>query len=308
MFKTGDYIKNINPSCTHYGSAGLVLNSTDIETEYIVFNTGATFKEYDVLTKSNDQLQNINNDDQQTEAWHTSKMYSTPSETDALKNKMTVKFGKDADTRYNKMVAASRNNVDLAKKMHSPIYTGPEKQMLLKKLRTLTKDTGAYDNTEMQSTDEEKQEFLNIFKEEIKMAKLDAMITDLYEEYNRLLKVHSYILTKEETDLTLKKQGLIETKLEAIENTITEKLKSNSSQLNENKYGEGWMIKSQLYNIVKSAASLYDMVNEEEDFEDWIQYKITLAEDYILTAAKFIEFRKSQEGSFYSDDKSHYNE
>lgn len=299
MFKIGDAIKNTNPSCMHYGSRGIVLNSSDIETEYMVLNNGANYKEYDILKKTNDQLKNEMDMNNQSEAWHTSKMYATPDQSHKLKDKLTVKFGKDADDRYAKSVAASKNNIDLTSRKHVKYFTGPEKDMLMKKLTALTQ---TFDEKDQQD------EFLNIFKEELSMDNQRTEFKNLYEKYNRLLKVHSHILNKESSTINLEKQSMIESELESVEEQICEQLKKASTSLNENKYGEGWMIKAQLYNIVKSAAMLYHIVDEEEDFEDWIQYKITLAEDYILTAAKFIEFRKSQEGSFYDDDKSHYNE
>lgn len=152
------------------------------------------------------------------------------------------------------------------------------------------------------------EQILNIFAEEVMMIESSAELTELCGKYDRLLKIHSHILTKEESESTLKKQAMIESELERIEEELVAHLKECDCGLAENKYGEGWMIKSQLYNIIKSAASLYEIVGKDEDFEDWIQYKITLAEDYILTAAKFIEYRKSQEGNFYNDDLSQYNE
>lgn len=235
-----------------------------------------------------------------TEAWHTSKFYVKPSETEKLRNKMSVKMGKDADDQYDKLKNRPDDNIDLVQKMHKPIYSKQEKDMLMKKLTTITKDK-KYKNL---ST----EEILNIFIEEISMAHPTQEFKEICEKYDRLLKVHSHILTKEESESTLKKQAMIESELEKIEESLIEYVKECNCGLTENKYGEGWMIKSQLYNIIKAAASLYSIVEKDEDFEDWIQYKITLAEDYILTAAKFIEYRKGQEGNFYNDDLSHYNE
>ena len=246
--------------------------------------------------------------DNQEEAWHTSKMYATPGETDKLKDKLLVKFGKDAETRYNKMVAAANNNIDLVKKMHAPIYSDAEKQVLMKKLTTPTANADTSNDTNAEEKDEAFNNFLEMCKEELEMIDETAKIMKMYENYEKLLKVHQLILSKPETSENLKKQSVIESELEKIDAELAEVFKCDECNLNENKYGEGWMIKAQLYNMIKAAASLYQMVNEDEDFEDWIQYKITLAEDYILTASKFIEFRKAKEGSFQGDDKTHYNE
>jgi transcriptional regulator with PAS, ATPase and Fis domain len=241
------------------------------------------------------------------EAWHTSKMYASPSQTDKLKDKLLVKFGKDAERRYKSMVAATDNNIDSVTKMHSPVFTGQEKDMLMKKLTTPSTDQ-EYSEDDTLEKEETLNKFLNMVKEELDMIDETAKIISIHERYEKLLKLHQHVLSKPNTNENIKKQEVLEAELDRLDNQLAELQKCDECNLNENKYGEGWMIKSQLYNIIKAAASLYQIVNEEEDFEDWIQYKITLAEDYIITASKFIEFRKAKEGPFYSDDKSHYNE
>ena len=56
-FQVGDFVKNINPTCTHYKSTGEVVfvhQGGDIT--YKVNNQGATYTPGDQLTKSADQL------------------------------------------------------------------------------------------------------------------------------------------------------------------------------------------------------------------------------------------------------------
>ena len=63
-FEIGSKVKNINPSCKHYGSEGTVEEVKDLPDEmgqvikYRVTNDGETYKKGDVLTKTIDQLTN----------------------------------------------------------------------------------------------------------------------------------------------------------------------------------------------------------------------------------------------------------
>jgi hypothetical protein len=56
----GDLVRNINPTCTHYKSAGEVLYvHDDGDITYVVNNKGATYTPGDQLTKSADQLMKV---------------------------------------------------------------------------------------------------------------------------------------------------------------------------------------------------------------------------------------------------------
>jgi hypothetical protein len=63
-FEIGSKVKNINPSCKHYGSEGVVEEIKDLPDEmgqvvkYKVTNDGDTYKQGDTLTKTIDQLTN----------------------------------------------------------------------------------------------------------------------------------------------------------------------------------------------------------------------------------------------------------
>ena len=64
------------------------------------------------------------------------------------------------------------------------------------------------------------------------------------------------------------------------ENVVEEK--------DEHEYGyEGDMAKSQLKSIIANAQKLHDMLEPETDLPEWVQSKITLAEDYVVTAANY---------------------
>lgn len=64
------------------------------------------------------------------------------------------------------------------------------------------------------------------------------------------------------------------------ENVVEEK--------DDREYGyEGDMAMSQLKSIIANAQRLHDMLKPETDLPEWVQSKITLAEDYVVTAANY---------------------
>jgi len=66
MYMVGSKVKNINRSCYHFGSEGIVTEIKELPDRmgkvisYQVTNEGETYKKGDVLTKTPDQLTKIN--------------------------------------------------------------------------------------------------------------------------------------------------------------------------------------------------------------------------------------------------------
>jgi hypothetical protein len=58
---------------------------------------------------------------------------------------------------------------------------------------------------------------------------------------------------------------------------------------------EGDMAKSQLRSILANAKRMHDMLEDTTNLPEWVQSKITLAEDYILTAANYMEGEMNEE-------------
>jgi hypothetical protein len=52
---------------------------------------------------------------------------------------------------------------------------------------------------------------------------------------------------------------------------------------------EGDMAKSQLRSILANAKRMHDMLEDTTNLPEWVQSKITLAEDYVVTAANYME-------------------
>jgi hypothetical protein len=66
--------------------------------------------------------------------------------------------------------------------------------------------------------------------------------------------------------------------------------------------GEGQMFKAQLLSIMKNAQKLYHMVDEEDELEDWVQSKITLAEDYLQAVYGYMAFQNGGDDAEMGDD------
>jgi len=64
-FGTGDIVKNVNPTCKHHGSIGVVKKVMELPNDmgtvaiYTVMNSGSTYRPGDSLTKTLDQLKPI---------------------------------------------------------------------------------------------------------------------------------------------------------------------------------------------------------------------------------------------------------
>lgn len=129
-------------------------------------------------------------------------------------------------------------------------------------------------------------------KKEIAKKKLKKYGKDLYESVN---------LQSE-----LKKSGANPKKLYTASKLVKlaeQKVLEGYDELNDDcgcDEGEGYMLKSQLSSIIHNAQKLHDMIDEDDQFEDWIQSKITLAEDYITTAFTYLMHSDDEEdGEYY---------
>jgi hypothetical protein len=65
--------------------------------------------------------------------------------------------------------------------------------------------------------------------------------------------------------------------------------------------GEGRMLKGQLLSLMANAEKLYHMISEEDQFEDWVQAKITMAEDYINSAYSYLTYYNGEGEADESD-------
>jgi hypothetical protein len=58
---------------------------------------------------------------------------------------------------------------------------------------------------------------------------------------------------------------------------------------------EGEMVKSDLRSIMANAQRIHDMLEDNDNLPEWVQSKITVAEDYVSTAANYLTAEMSEE-------------
>lgn len=66
---------------------------------------------------------------------------------------------------------------------------------------------------------------------------------------------------------------------------------------------EGDMAMSQLKSVITNAQRLHDMMEPDTNLPEWVQSKITLAEDYIVTAANYMEGEMNTQEESLSSNK-----
>ena len=79
--------------------------------------------------------------------------------------------------------------------------------------------------------------------------------------------------------------------------------KSVSEAKEESEYDyEGDMARGQLQSIINNAQRVHDMLKDKDNLPEWVQSKITLAEDYISTVANYMmsELDEAMSGGYYT--------
>ena len=91
----------------------------------------------------------------------------------------------------------------------------------------------------------------------------------------------------------------------AIQNHVQNLIEQSNNDYDSNEYDyEGDMAMSQLKSIITNAQRLHDMLEENTNLPEWVQSKITLAEDYILTAANYMEGEMNEEVEQVDEDNA----
>jgi hypothetical protein len=80
---------------------------------------------------------------------------------------------------------------------------------------------------------------------------------------------------------------------------------------------EGQMARTQLQTILRNSKDLVDMLSDEENMPEWVQSKITLAQDYITCVRDYLQSREELEedakgyknptGGLTQKGRDHYN-
>jgi len=70
---------------------------------------------------------------------------------------------------------------------------------------------------------------------------------------------------------------------------------------------EGDMAKSSLRTIVRNAQMMHDMLDENTNLPEWVASKITLAEDYIVAAAQYMQSEMSEQFVHHEEYEDPYS-
>lgn len=90
---------------------------------------------------------------------------------------------------------------------------------------------------------------------------------------------------------------------------VENKLKKEYKKYNESFEGEGEMLKAQLLSIMENAERIYHMIDESDTFEDWLQSKVTIAEDYLRAVNGYLRYfngdkeMKNSDEDMYNDEE-----
>jgi len=78
--------------------------------------------------------------------------------------------------------------------------------------------------------------------------------------------------------------------------TFKQILEAIKDKADEGEYDyEGDMAKSQLRSIIANSKRIHDMLDDNTNLPEWVQSKITLAEDYISTASNYMQSEMTEE-------------
>ena len=69
---------------------------------------------------------------------------------------------------------------------------------------------------------------------------------------------------------------------------LVEIINEELNSLSEGDYGEGSMAKNQLARTAELATMINDMIQEGSDLEEWVESKITKANDYLSTVMNYM--------------------
>lgn len=135
-------------------------------------------------------------------------------------------------------------------------------------------------------------------RDRINRKRLDKALYESVNTANKLKKKLTETKNKKELVRLNNKYSQVQNLTKLIENKIKE-----GNKWGNHTEGEGVMMKAQLRSIIDHANRLYHMIDENDVFEDWLQYKVTIAEDYLRAASGYIKYFNTVNG----DDKMNGN-
>jgi hypothetical protein len=149
------------------------------------------------------------------------------------------------------------------------------------------------------------EEIETAIKKENKNIRRKELTKDLYESVNlqsELYKKLKNSTPSNQSKTTLKKYNVAK--------KVTELLESKLKKLREDERfeGEGKMIKAQLLSIMENAERLFHMIDENDTYEDWLQSKLTIAEDYLRSVSGYIKYYNQGDNMKPDYDEDEYDD
>jgi len=115
------------------------------------------------------------------------------------------------------------------------------------------------------------QETVKVLREENKKRKIRKASGDLFEA----------VKTASSFKGNSKKKRIAEKVVKIAENKLIREFHEE---------GEEKMVKAQLLSIMENAEKLYHMMEDNQQLEDWVQSKITIAEDYLRATYGYMKY------------------
>lgn len=137
----------------------------------------------------------------------------------------------------------------------------------------------------------------------INRKRLDKALYESVNTANKLKKKLTETKNKKELVRLNNKYSQVQNLTKLIENKIKE-----GNKWGNHTEGEGVMMKAQLRSIIDHANRLYHMIDENDVFEDWLQYKVTIAEDYLRAASGYIKYFNTVNGDDKMDGNKNYDD
>lgn len=157
-----------------------------------------------------------------------------------------------------------------------------------------------------------REEIKNVLQKENLRIQLRELEQNLFEAVNTTSSLKKKTMSAK-TLTEIKKNYKKYKSAKKITEDLETKLSKNYKVYEGYVEGEGKMLRAQLLSIMENAERLYHMVDEGDMLEDWVQSKVTVAEDYLRAVASYIKYyngEKNMEDNYKldGDDEFEYGE
>lgn len=157
-----------------------------------------------------------------------------------------------------------------------------------------------------------REEVNNALRKEGARIELKEMQKNLYEAVKTMDALKNKI-AESKTESELKRNSKKYKIAKKITEQIETKLSSAYRKFEGQQEGEDRMMKAQLLSIMENAERIYHMIDEGEMFEDWLQYKVTIAEDYLRAVSGYLKYYNGEnnmkdDNELETDDEFEYDD